>query len=67
VPAAIKDDSKVTIIEGSFSDEEGLKKAAASGATIFASFAGPTAGAKGTVSKSRFSCFTTTCCCEHEK
>jgi len=40
------------VIEGTVEDEEGLKKIASSGATVFVSFAGPTYGSKGTVSQS---------------
>ncbi|KAF1810849.1 hypothetical protein P152DRAFT_85712 [Eremomyces bilateralis CBS 781.70] len=48
LPAEISGDSKVTVIEGLLSDATGLQKAAASGAKIFVSFAGPTYGSKGT-------------------
>ena len=49
VPKEISDNENVTIIQGTLEDEEGLKKAAACGASIFVSFAGPTYGSKGTV------------------
>jgi hypothetical protein len=48
VPKDISDNENVTIIQGTLEDEEGLKKAATSGASIFVSFAGPTYGSKGT-------------------
>jgi len=54
---SLKDNPKVTVIEGTFEDEEGLKKAAASGATIFVSFAGPILNSKGTVGLSPSSLF----------
>lgn len=39
----------MSVIEGTLEDEEGLKKAAVSGATVFVSFAGPVSSSKGTV------------------
>jgi hypothetical protein len=48
VPEEIKSHPNVTIIEGQLNDKEGLEKAVSSGATVFASFAGPTYGSKGT-------------------
>jgi hypothetical protein len=49
VPENIKSHEKVSIVEGQLSDEEKLKQAVASGATVFVSFAGPTFGSTGTV------------------
>ncbi|PSS23445.1 hypothetical protein M430DRAFT_136392 [Amorphotheca resinae ATCC 22711] len=48
VPENIKSHEKVSIVEGQLSDEEKLKQAVASGATVFVSFAGPTFGSTGT-------------------
>jgi hypothetical protein len=48
VPEEVKSHPNVTIIEGQLNDKEGLEKAVSSGATVFASFAGPTYGSKGT-------------------
>ena len=42
IPADLSSNPKLTIIQGELNDEEGLKKAAACGAEIFISFAGPT-------------------------
>jgi hypothetical protein len=49
VKASLRDNVKVAIIEGTLEDEEGLNKVAGCGATVFVSFAGPTAGSVGTV------------------
>jgi hypothetical protein len=57
VPKEISDNENVTIIQGTLEDEEGLKKAAACGASIFVSFAGPTYGSKGTVRPSLLDVF----------
>lgn len=54
VPAEIKNDSKVTVIKGSFDDAADLEKAVTSGPTVIVSFAGPTFGSKGTVSPPPF-------------
>ncbi|KAI9725670.1 MAG: hypothetical protein M1828_002955 [Chrysothrix sp. TS-e1954] len=43
LPARTKDHSNVQIMHGTFSDADGLAKAAACGATAFVSFAGPIA------------------------
>tara|TARA_R110002060_G_scaffold36667_3_gene47657 strand:+ start:1111 stop:1446 length:336 start_codon:yes stop_codon:yes gene_type:complete len=53
IPSDISSNPNIHIIQGEFGDEEGLKKAAACGATIFVSLAGPTLGEKkGTVCSS---------------
>lgn len=48
LPAAISENASVDVIEGTFDQTEKLDASAASGATIFVSFAGPVAGNKGT-------------------
>jgi nucleoside-diphosphate-sugar epimerase len=50
IPSNISSNPNIHIIPGDFGDAEGLKKAAACGATVFVSLAGPTLGEKkGTV------------------
>ncbi|KAI0996271.1 hypothetical protein K3495_g11910 [Podosphaera aphanis] len=44
LPEEVVSNAKVTIIQGELNDTEGLKKAAASGADVFISVAGPTLG-----------------------
>ncbi|PBP17081.1 NmrA family protein [Diplocarpon rosae] len=46
IPSDISSHANLQIIQGTFEDGEGLKKAAACGATVFVSFAGPTLGEK---------------------
>ncbi|KAH7311073.1 hypothetical protein BKA65DRAFT_163462 [Rhexocercosporidium sp. MPI-PUGE-AT-0058] len=46
IPSDISSNPNIHIIQGEFGDEEGLKKAAACGATVFVSLAGPTLGEK---------------------
>ncbi|CAG8948983.1 hypothetical protein HYFRA_00002112 [Hymenoscyphus fraxineus] len=46
VPAELSANANLNIIQGEFGDVEGLKKAAACGADIFLSLAGPTLGKK---------------------
>lgn len=49
LPKEISDNENVTIVKGRLDDEDGLKKATSSGATVFVSFAGPVSRSKGTV------------------
>jgi nucleoside-diphosphate-sugar epimerase len=42
IPSELSSSSNLSIIQGELGDEEGLKKAAACGADIFISLAGPT-------------------------
>jgi nucleoside-diphosphate-sugar epimerase len=50
LPSDLSSNANVSIIEGELQDAEGLKKAAACGADIFISLAGPTLGKReGTV------------------
>lgn len=50
IPDDLTSNPRLHTIQGEFEDEEGLKKAAACGADIFISFAGPTLGRReGTV------------------
>lgn len=44
IPAELRSNGKLSIIQGELGDVEGLKKAAACGADIFISLAGPTLG-----------------------
>jgi len=44
IPADLKGDENLSVIEGDLGDVEGLKKAASCGADVFLSFAGPTLG-----------------------
>lgn len=46
--SSLKENANVEVLKGTFEDQEGLKKAAACGAKIFVSFAGPTTNSKGT-------------------
>ncbi|EKD18918.1 uncharacterized protein L3040_008138 [Drepanopeziza brunnea f. sp. 'multigermtubi'] len=46
IPADLASNPNLHIIQGEFGDAEGLKKAAACGAKLFISFAGPTLGEK---------------------
>ncbi|KAI6714736.1 tfdA family oxidoreductase [Diplocarpon mali] len=46
IPSDISSHTKLRVIQGTFEDGEGLQKAAACGATVFVSFAGPTLGEK---------------------
>ena len=48
----LRNNSKVTVVEGELSDKNAIEKATSSGASIFVSFAGPVAASKGTVSLS---------------
>ena len=51
IPKELASNAKLSVIKGDLGDEEGLKKAAACGADVFISFAGPTKGKRdGTVS-----------------
>ncbi len=60
IPSDVSSHPHLHVIQGEFGDEDGLKKAAACGATVFISMAGPTLGErKGTVlSLSHFYLFT---------
>lgn len=49
LPADIANNANVSVIKGTFDDVSGLERAAACGASVFISFAGPTANSKGTV------------------
>jgi len=50
IPTPLLTHSKLDVIQGELSNEEGLKEAAACGADVFISFAGPTLGKReGTV------------------
>ncbi|KAF8846936.1 NAD(P)-binding protein [Acephala macrosclerotiorum] len=44
IPEDLSSNTRLSIIQGELGDEEGLKKAAACGADVFISFAGPTLG-----------------------
>lgn len=51
IPKDLSSNPRLSAIQGELGDEEGLKKAAACGADVFLSFAGPTLGKRdGTVS-----------------
>lgn len=53
VPANLKNNENVTVLQGELGDEEGLKRAAECGADVFVCLAGPTMGKKeGTVGSS---------------
>lgn len=45
----ISQNTKVTVIQGTFEDADGLARAASSGATTFVSFAGPQMNSSGMV------------------
>ncbi|KAL2062066.1 hypothetical protein VTL71DRAFT_6332 [Oculimacula yallundae] len=47
IPSDITSNPNIHVIQGEYGDEEGLKKAAACGASVFVSMAGPTLGQKG--------------------
>jgi putative NADH-flavin reductase len=50
LPEDVKGNALVSVIKGTLEDESQLRRAITSGATVFVSFAGPTANSKGTVS-----------------
>ena len=53
IPADLASNPRLSVIQGELGDEAGLKKAAACGADVFLSLAGPTLGKRdGTVSHS---------------
>jgi len=48
LPEALTSNPNVTVIQGTFDDEAGLRKAASCGSDVFVSFAGPVARSTGT-------------------
>lgn len=49
VPTEVSEHAQVTVLKGTFDDNDGLEQAAKCGADTFVSFAGPVANNKGTV------------------